>query len=235
MQGSYEELDGRARPVRHLGRVRLLPRRARPRARVLRPERPHARARGRSGGRLIPFVRLDLTKTPLEEAARALDLGARGIKLHPRAQAFALDDERLGPIFELARRALGADPHPRRPRAAADRGAPGGARPAQRRRPPHRRARRHRGHGRSRRAARRDAGRLLRHLGLERGRSPRPLPPGPARAGRLRLGLPVRPPAELAARSRSARPGSPASTMASSAGCSARTRAASRTTSRCRR
>jgi predicted TIM-barrel fold metal-dependent hydrolase len=56
----------------------------------------------RSGGRLIPFVRLDLTRNPLEEAARALDLGARGIKLHPRAQAFALDDERLGPIFELA-------------------------------------------------------------------------------------------------------------------------------------
>jgi predicted TIM-barrel fold metal-dependent hydrolase len=56
-----------------------------------------------SGGRLIPFVRLDLTKGPLEEARRALDLGARGIKLHPRAQAFALDDERLGPIFELAR------------------------------------------------------------------------------------------------------------------------------------
>jgi predicted TIM-barrel fold metal-dependent hydrolase len=56
-----------------------------------------------SGGRLIPFVRLDLTKQPLDEARRALDLGARGIKLHPRAQAFALDDERLGPIFELAR------------------------------------------------------------------------------------------------------------------------------------
>jgi uncharacterized protein len=56
-----------------------------------------------SDGRLIPFVRLDLTKGPLEEARRALDLGARGIKLHPRAQAFALDDERLGPIFELAR------------------------------------------------------------------------------------------------------------------------------------
>jgi predicted TIM-barrel fold metal-dependent hydrolase len=56
-----------------------------------------------SDGRLLPFVRLDLTKGPLEEARRALDLGARGIKLHPRAQAFALDDERLGPIFELAR------------------------------------------------------------------------------------------------------------------------------------
>jgi len=56
----------------------------------------------RSGGKLVPFVRLDLTARPLEEARRALDLGARGIKLHPRAQAFALDDERLGPIFELA-------------------------------------------------------------------------------------------------------------------------------------
>jgi uncharacterized protein len=57
----------------------------------------------RSAGRLVPFVRLDLTSSPLEEARRALDLGARGIKLHPRAQAFALDDERLGPIFDLAR------------------------------------------------------------------------------------------------------------------------------------
>jgi uncharacterized protein len=58
---------------------------------------------GRSGGKLIPFVRLDLTAKPLDEAMRALDLGARGIKLHPRAQAFALDDERLQPIFALAR------------------------------------------------------------------------------------------------------------------------------------
>ena len=57
----------------------------------------------RSAGRLVPFVRLDLTSSPLDEARRALDRGARGIKLHPRAQAFALDDERLGPIFELAR------------------------------------------------------------------------------------------------------------------------------------
>ena len=56
----------------------------------------------RSEGRLVPFVRLDLGERPLEEAKRALDIGARGIKLHPRSQAFALDDERLGPIFELA-------------------------------------------------------------------------------------------------------------------------------------
>jgi uncharacterized protein len=57
----------------------------------------------RSGGRLIPFVRLDLTGDhPIEEAIRCLDRGARGIKLHPRAQRFTLNDERLAPVFELA-------------------------------------------------------------------------------------------------------------------------------------
>jgi uncharacterized protein len=56
----------------------------------------------RSNGRLIPFVRLDLTEAPLEEARRCLDLGAQGIKLHPRAQRFMLNDERLAPIFALA-------------------------------------------------------------------------------------------------------------------------------------
>jgi uncharacterized protein len=56
----------------------------------------------RSGGRLIPFVRLDLTEDPIGEATRCIDLGARGIKLHPRAQKFLLNDERLSPIFELA-------------------------------------------------------------------------------------------------------------------------------------
>lgn len=56
----------------------------------------------RSQGRLVPFVRLDLTEGPVEEAERALDLGARGIKLHPRAQKFALTDERLAPVFAIA-------------------------------------------------------------------------------------------------------------------------------------
>ena len=55
-----------------------------------------------SEGRLIPFVRLDLAEDPVEEAERCLDLGARGIKLHPRAQGFLLNDERLDPIFALA-------------------------------------------------------------------------------------------------------------------------------------
>jgi predicted TIM-barrel fold metal-dependent hydrolase len=56
----------------------------------------------RSAGRLIPFVRLDLNESPIQEATRCLDAGARGIKLHPRAQKFTATDERLGPVFELA-------------------------------------------------------------------------------------------------------------------------------------
>ena len=56
----------------------------------------------RSEGRLIPFVRLDLGEQPIEEAVRCLDRGARGIKLHPRAQRFLLNDERLAPVFALA-------------------------------------------------------------------------------------------------------------------------------------
>jgi len=53
-------------------------------------------------GELIPFVRLDLDESPVEEATRCLDLGARGIKLHPRAQRFLPDDPRLEPVFALA-------------------------------------------------------------------------------------------------------------------------------------
>jgi predicted TIM-barrel fold metal-dependent hydrolase len=56
----------------------------------------------RSNGRMIPFVRLDLAESPIEEAERCLDLGARGIKLHPRAQKFVLDDDRLAPVFAIA-------------------------------------------------------------------------------------------------------------------------------------
>jgi uncharacterized protein len=56
----------------------------------------------RSGGKLIPFVRLDMNESPIDEAVRCLDRGARGIKLHPRAQKFLLNDERLDPVFALA-------------------------------------------------------------------------------------------------------------------------------------
>jgi len=56
----------------------------------------------RSEGRLVPFVRLALDEGPIEEATRCLDLGARGIKLHPRAQKFLSNDDRLTPVFALA-------------------------------------------------------------------------------------------------------------------------------------
>jgi hypothetical protein len=55
-----------------------------------------------SGGRLVPLARLDLDEHPIDEARRCLARGARGIKLHPRAQVFAVDDRRLEPVFELA-------------------------------------------------------------------------------------------------------------------------------------
>jgi hypothetical protein len=65
-------------------------------------ERPHLEHGARSKGRFIPFVRLDLAEDPIGEATRCIDLGARGIKLHPRAQRFLLNDERLEPVFALA-------------------------------------------------------------------------------------------------------------------------------------
>ncbi|MFL6014031.1 MAG: amidohydrolase family protein, partial [Gaiellaceae bacterium] len=49
-----------------------------------------------------PFVRLDLNEDPIAEAKRCIDAGARGIKLHPRAQKISLEDERLTPVFQLA-------------------------------------------------------------------------------------------------------------------------------------
>ena len=55
-----------------------------------------------SQGKLVPFCRLDPAADPLAEAERALGRGARGIKLHPRAERFRLDDERLEPVFALA-------------------------------------------------------------------------------------------------------------------------------------
>jgi uncharacterized protein len=55
-----------------------------------------------SDGKLVPFLRLDPADEPLKEAERALDRGARGIKFHPRAENFRLDDERLEAVFALA-------------------------------------------------------------------------------------------------------------------------------------
>jgi uncharacterized protein len=56
-----------------------------------------------SDGRLFAFCRLDPhSEDPLAEAERALDRGARGIKLHPRAERFALDHPGLERVFALA-------------------------------------------------------------------------------------------------------------------------------------
>jgi predicted TIM-barrel fold metal-dependent hydrolase len=55
-----------------------------------------------SDGALVPFCRLDLTEGPIAEAERCLDRGARGIKLHPRAQKFDFGERGLDPVFKLA-------------------------------------------------------------------------------------------------------------------------------------
>jgi predicted TIM-barrel fold metal-dependent hydrolase len=55
-----------------------------------------------SDGKLVPFVRLDLGASSVREATRCLDAGARGIKLHPRAQEFELDNKAIAPIFAIA-------------------------------------------------------------------------------------------------------------------------------------
>src|SRR5438552_10379032 len=56
-----------------------------------------------SNGRLVAFCRLDPnTGDAVAEAERALDAGARGIKLHPRAEGFSLDEPEVGRVFELA-------------------------------------------------------------------------------------------------------------------------------------
>jgi predicted TIM-barrel fold metal-dependent hydrolase len=55
-----------------------------------------------SGGRLIPFCRLDPAEDPLAESERCLAAGARGIKLHPRAQDFVFDGKEMDGVFHLA-------------------------------------------------------------------------------------------------------------------------------------
>jgi len=55
-----------------------------------------------SEGRLLPFCRLDPAEAPLAEAERCLAIGARGIKLHPRAQDFVFDGPEMDEVFKLA-------------------------------------------------------------------------------------------------------------------------------------
>jgi predicted TIM-barrel fold metal-dependent hydrolase len=53
-------------------------------------------------GRLYPYCRLDPAQDPVGEAQRCLALGARGIKLHPRAQAFGFGDHAAESIWRVA-------------------------------------------------------------------------------------------------------------------------------------
>jgi predicted TIM-barrel fold metal-dependent hydrolase len=55
-----------------------------------------------SDGRLLPFCRLDPSEGPLAESERCLQAGARGIKLHPRAQDFVFDGREMDDVFGLA-------------------------------------------------------------------------------------------------------------------------------------
>jgi uncharacterized protein len=60
---------------------------------------------GESDGRLVPFARLDPAEGPLAEAERSLNAGAKGIKLHPRAQGFTFDGGELDDVFKLTEEA----------------------------------------------------------------------------------------------------------------------------------
>jgi hypothetical protein len=57
---------------------------------------------GESDGRLVPFCRLDPADGAIAEADRCLAAGARGIKLHPRAQSFVFDSREMADVFAIA-------------------------------------------------------------------------------------------------------------------------------------
>lgn len=56
----------------------------------------------RSGGQLVPFCRIDPSRNGVVEARRCVEAGARGIKLHPRAERFELSAPSLEGVFALA-------------------------------------------------------------------------------------------------------------------------------------
>lgn len=56
----------------------------------------------RSDGLLVPFCRVNPAEDPVAEAERSLSGGARGIKLHPRAEQFTLDHPRVRDLIALA-------------------------------------------------------------------------------------------------------------------------------------
>ena len=52
--------------------------------------------------RLVAFCRLDPRVNPAAEARRCLDAGAVGIKLHPRAEQFGMDEPGVREIIAVA-------------------------------------------------------------------------------------------------------------------------------------
>ncbi len=59
-------------------------------------------AAGASDGRLVAFCRVDPRDGALAEATRCLDAGAKGIKLHPRAERFTLSEPAVRDVVALA-------------------------------------------------------------------------------------------------------------------------------------
>jgi predicted TIM-barrel fold metal-dependent hydrolase len=59
-------------------------------------------AAGASDGRLVAFCRVDPHADAAVEARRCLDAGARGIKLHPRAERFTLSEPGVRDVVALA-------------------------------------------------------------------------------------------------------------------------------------
>ncbi|GAA1266707.1 amidohydrolase family protein [Pseudonocardia aurantiaca] len=59
---------------------------------------------GDSGGRLVPLARIDPWdgEAAVDELARAVDGGARGVFLHPAEEYFQINDVRLRPVAERA-------------------------------------------------------------------------------------------------------------------------------------
>jgi uncharacterized protein len=55
-----------------------------------------------SDGRVAAFCRVDPAQDPVAEARRALDAGARGIKLHPRAEGFTMSHPGVREVVALA-------------------------------------------------------------------------------------------------------------------------------------
>ena len=55
-----------------------------------------------SGGKLVPFCRVDPNADGAAEAERSLARGARGIKLHPRAERFTLDHPEVDRLCAIA-------------------------------------------------------------------------------------------------------------------------------------